>query len=187
MSSQRRQLQILGALGVVFALVIWWQLADDPSGGGVGRALGRGAAPRGPGAGGVADVAMVELRLADLEADSARYTPGRDPFQFGAEPRPEPRPRREPPPPPPVPVEVKELPPQPVRPRPPALNLRYLGSFGPTSRLIAAFTDGREIFNALAGDVLQGRFIVDKIGLESADIKFVGFPDEPAQRLAAGG
>ena len=49
------------------------------------------------------------------------------------------------------------------------------------------FTDGREIFNALAGDVLQDKFIVEKIGLESADIGFVGFPEEPALRLAAGG
>jgi hypothetical protein len=31
------------------------------------------------------------------------------------------------------------------------------------------------------------RFIVDKIGFESADIKFVGFPDTPGTRLVAGG
>ncbi len=51
------------------------------------------------------------------------------------------------------------------------------------------FSDaGRDkIYNALAGDVLEGKFIVDHIGYESVDVKFVGFPDAPAKRLAIGG
>jgi len=52
---------------------------------------------------------------------------------------------------------------------------------------IAVFAKGNEIFNALAGDVLLEDFIVDKIGFESADIRFVGFPDTPGTRLEAGG
>jgi hypothetical protein len=49
------------------------------------------------------------------------------------------------------------------------------------------FSDQQEIYNAHEGDVIKGRFVVVKIGYESADIGFVGFPDEPAQRLAVGG
>ena len=49
------------------------------------------------------------------------------------------------------------------------------------------FSDGKEIFNAFEGGVLKGNFVVDKIGYESADLKFVGFPDAPAKRLAVGG
>jgi hypothetical protein len=48
------------------------------------------------------------------------------------------------------------------------------------------FSDGETIINALQGDVLDGKFIIASIGYESVDVKFVGFPDEPARRLAAG-
>ena len=69
-------------------------------------------------------------------------------------------------------------------PKPPVVDLKYLGSFGPETRKIAVFYDGSNIYNALAGDVLNGKFIVARIGYESVDLKFVGFPDTPAQRLA---
>ncbi|MBZ0089277.1 MAG: hypothetical protein K8H90_02750, partial [Thermoanaerobaculia bacterium] len=74
-------------------------------------------------------------------------------------------------------------------PRPPEVTLVYLGSFGPNQRRVAVFADaGRDkIYNALAGDVLEGKFIVDRIGYESVDVKFVGFPEAPAKRLAIGG
>ena len=54
-------------------------------------------------------------------------------------------------------------------------------------REIAVFSDGKEILNAFAGDVLHQEFVVRSIGFESADIGFVNFPDEPAKRLAVGG
>ena len=63
--------------------------------------------------------------------------------------------------------------------------MRYLGSFGPRDRRIAVFEDpaGGGVFNAREGETLQGKFIVDKIGYESVDLRFVGFPDEPPRRL----
>jgi hypothetical protein len=69
------------------------------------------------------------------------------------------------------------------------VNLRYLGSFGPERARIAVFVGpgGGEVLNAREGDVLEGKFIVERIGYESVDLKFVGFPDAPARRLAAGG
>ena len=73
------------------------------------------------------------------------------------------------------------------RPRPPAIEFVYLGSFGLPGREIAVFSDGKEILNAFAGDVLRQEFVVRSIGYESADIGFVNFPDEPAKRLAVGG
>jgi hypothetical protein len=69
------------------------------------------------------------------------------------------------------------------------VTLTYLGSFGPKSRRIAVFADesGENLYNARTGEVLEGKFIVDRIGYESVDLKFVGFPDEPARRLPIGG
>ena len=52
---------------------------------------------------------------------------------------------------------------------------------------LAVFSDGQEIFNVPEGDVLKEKFVVVKIGLESADLGFVGFPDTPAKRLEIGG
>jgi hypothetical protein len=74
-------------------------------------------------------------------------------------------------------------------PKPPPVTLKYLGSFGPAARRVAVFADenGENLYNARAGEVLEGKFIVDRIGYESVDLKFVGFPDEPARRLPIGG
>jgi hypothetical protein len=121
---------------------------------------------------------------------------GRDPFRFGPPPPP-------PPPPPPSREELErrrreeeerlrrlaEERAAALVPRPPEVDFVYLGSFGPSSRRVAVFSsgEGEKLVNALAGDVLEGKFIVDRIGYESVDIKFVGFPDAPAKRLAIGG
>ena len=35
--------------------------------------------------------------------------------------------------------------------------------------------------------ILPQKFIVDRIGYESVDLRFVGFPDVPARRLPVGG
>ena len=72
-------------------------------------------------------------------------------------------------------------------PQPPPIDLDYLGSFGPARRKIAVFSDGETIHNAMAGEILAGKFIVHQIGYESVDLKFVGFPEVPAERLPAGG
>lgn len=133
---------------------------------------------------------VVELRTAELEAVVGELTPGRDPWRFGRrEPAPVERPKPRPP--------VKRPPPQPKpkgpavaqsdEPRPPPVDVTYLGSFGPARRKIAVFDDGDTVYNALIGDVVKEKFQVFQIGFESVDLTFVGFPDEPPKRLAIGG
>lgn len=80
-------------------------------------------------------------------------------------------------PPPPATVVAPNRPPQPT------VSLRYLGNFGPAGKKIAVLSDGQQIYNALEGDVINGRLIVARIGYESVDIRFVDFPDAPAQRV----
>ena len=72
---------------------------------------------------------------------------------------------------------------------PPPVTVVYLGCFGPERRRIAVFADdkGENLYNVQVGEVVEGKFIVDRIGYESVDLKFVGFPDEPAKRLPIGG
>jgi hypothetical protein len=78
-------------------------------------------------------------------------------------------------------------PPPPLGPQPPPVDVTFLGSFGPPTRRIAVFTDGKTIYNAERGDTLSGKFVVHAIGFESVDLTFVGFPDVPPERLAVGG
>jgi hypothetical protein len=188
MSDPRQQKRLLAVVLAILAVSVAWRVVQRP-----GDAADRGTGDRA----GAIDrrLAAGELPSLDLEAlrgMPATYSPGRDPFRFGERPAPPPRPapvapvRRQPKRNEPAnqPVLVSTTPPRPV---PPKIDFVYLGSFGPSHRRVAVFSKNDEIYNALAGNVLMDRFIVDKIGFESADIKFVGFPDTPGTRLVAGG
>lgn len=144
-----------------------------------------------------------ELRVADLQRPARDYTPGRDPWRF-VEPPPPPPPPQPPQPRGPSPEELErmrqaqeelarqraaELARQQAEEaarRPPPFTMAYLGNFGPPERRIAVFSDGQSIINAEEGEVIGGKFIVAHIGYESVDIKAVGYPDAPPQRLAVG-
>ena len=133
------------------------------------------------------------LLVSALDRKPGTYAPGRDPFRYapeeglggtpvaaskqGISPTPKARsstPKRPPPD-------------EGGRARVPKIDLTYLGTFGMKQQPIAVFVRGNDIFNAVSGDVLDGAFIVDSIGFESVELKFVNFPNEPAHRLAAGG
>ncbi|HYN21553.1 MAG TPA: hypothetical protein VE078_11380 [Thermoanaerobaculia bacterium] len=204
---------LLGTLGVLLLFLVWRFIGPAVGfGAGAGSVGGKDEyadltadVGRVPGAGRTAApnpaVEEVEdLKLAALQGASREYHPGRDPWRF-VEPPPPPTP---PPPPPPTAAQLKaqqELQErleqerlereraaaiEAARPKPPQFALTYLGKFGPESRPIGVFTDGTNIFNVQQGDVIQGKFIVAQIGFESVEIRFVDFPNEPAQRLAVG-
>jgi hypothetical protein len=121
-----------------------------------------------------------------LRPQENRYGIGRDPFSYEPDPPPPTPPPPPPTPPPTPPPNVPPPPPPPPQP-PPIGHLKYLGSFGPPSARIAVIMSGSELYNVRQGAVLEGKFIVQEIGFESVAIGFVGFPDAPPQRLAAGG
>ncbi len=76
------------------------------------------------------------------------------------------------PPPPPTPT-----------PRPPDITFKFLGTFGPREHPIAVLQQGDSIYNARAGDILFGKFVLRKVGYESIDVGFVGFADTETKRL----
>jgi hypothetical protein len=136
------------------------------------------------------------LRLADLDRVPAESPGGRDPWRFV-----------DPPPPRPVlpkPPSAEELARleaarraaeerqraaaaaaaiEAAKPKPAEFTLLYLGRFGPADKKLAVFTNGKDIYNVQEGDVIDNKFIVAHIGLESVDIRFVGFPDWPTKRV----
>jgi len=203
---------LLGLLAFVGLFAVWTWIGPGggdgaaPSSGGAaydedGAPVARSVpgARRAPAAKGPVDH-VEELRVAALTVRPRGYTPGRDPWRFVDPPPP-------PPPPPPAPPSAAELEAQrraaeeaarlraqmlaqqqteAAKPKPPPFTMSYLGNFGPPNRRLAVFSDGKTIYNAQKGEVLAGKFIVAEIGYESVDIRFVGFPDWPPQRLAVG-
>ncbi|MEM7483128.1 MAG: hypothetical protein AAF481_18335 [Acidobacteriota bacterium] len=171
--------RLLAGLLVLLALAAVWRFAPaifTGSGEGV-RQFSSGLAELS----GTDRIATLDLAL--LNRAGRDYSAGRDPFSF-YDPPPEPPPPRvetpQPVRPTPTPVPVD------TGPRPPAITYEFLGSFGPEERKIAVLADGDEIFNAQVGEVLEDQFVIDAIGLESVDIKYIEFPDLPPKRLAAG-
>ena len=84
------------------------------------------------------------------------------------------------------PGEIAPPPPPPPKPVPPQFNYKYIGTFGTTGNPIATFAREGQIVNARVGDVIDGKFILRNIGLESVDIGFVGFPPDERQRIPIG-
>lgn len=143
---------------------------------------------------------VVDLRIGELGGTARDYKPGRDPWRYVLPPPP-------PTPPPPPPPSAEDIARQReaeerlaqaraaqlaaeaaerAKPKPPPFTLQYLGKFGPEERPIAVFTDGKNILNVQQGEVIQGKFIVGQIGMESVEIQFVDFPNWPPQRLPVG-
>jgi hypothetical protein len=136
------------------------------------------------------------LRVAELDRPPRPLVAGRDPWRF-VDPPPPPPPKPAPPPPPPSAEELERRERERLaalerarlaaieaaKPKPPQFTMEYLGYFGPADRKIAVFTNGKNQINVLEGDKIQNQFIVERIGYESVDIRFVDFPNEPAKRV----
>jgi len=201
MSKDQRQKVLLGVLLVLMLVAVWRQFGPRiTAGSGSSESGNRSqAAERGTVRSVVDSPGVVELRLEDLEKVAGRFRPGRDPFRFGEARALEAEPtededdeaaraaaaqealRRA--------MEAQRRQEAAVSGRPvlPDFDLKFLGSFGSRQKRLAVFSDGAEIFNALEGGVLKGHFVIRQIGLESVDVGYLDYPDEPAIRLAAGG
>jgi hypothetical protein len=196
----RRQAWLLGALiGLLVLFVGRWTFSGPKASGAADRpATGvSAAAPRA--AGGrrsAAPVSPDEVTLVspeDLGPRSRRSSAetGRDLFDL-REPTPRPPPPPTPaPPPPPGPGDprfVGPLPPPPPTPTPapPPIPFKFIGSFGPRERPIAVLAVGDKLVNARAGDVVFERFVLRKVGYESVDVGFLGFPEAASRRLGIG-
>jgi len=187
----------LGVLAVALVVIVGRQFGSLLPGDSFGGAGSRSSAGRGTGAEGSEwreTLPQVEvLRLGALEAGTQELSEGRDPFQIRqSAPPPRPRPDQSD-----IRKRIEEArrrqttevtaPARPPAPTPPPIDVVFLGCFGSGRMRLAVFTDGSEIFNVPEGDVLKDKFVVVKIGMESADLGFVGFPDAPAKRLEIGG
>jgi hypothetical protein len=182
MATERRRQLILAALVVVLVGVIYrlWTAttpapaaASNRSGGSAPAA--RSQAPARSGRGAADDNNGIEASDVHLEALNAeRPKPRaaeRNLFRFKPKPAP-------PAPPPPVVTRPPVIAPPPGPPPPPPvppITLKFIGIFDVPGRnlKIAALSDGRNTFLGVEGDIIEGRYRILKIGVESIEIAYV--------------
>ncbi len=160
----------LAALVLIMAAVIVYQVR------------GGAATPEGPGGAAAGDRAtrsaqaspasmVPAVRLDTL--DDARKQPAPEPaqrnlFQF--------RPKA---PPPPPPQTAYTAPPQPVvppgPPPPPPITLKFIGIVQAPDQKLAVLTDTgtRDVFYGREGDIIDGRYRILRIGVESVEMAYV--------------
>ena len=179
-AEQRRQLLLLGVL-VLVALVVWYTSSGDaateapPSTS--NPAVTPQPVPPAGGRGARAGNALPEpVRLADLEPVPEQTAASRNPFGFGFRPAPPP-----PPAPPPTPAPPPPPPPKPVVPTLPPIPVKFLGFVEDPARpgkVVALGVNGG-VMVAREGDLVDGRYRLVKVGLESI---VMAYPDGRGQQ-----
>jgi hypothetical protein len=179
-------LLLLGLLAAVAVVRFWPEGAPVPAG--PVRPAGAATAPRPGGTPGTtAQIPPLVLGEGRGEIGGAVV---RNVFAFHVPPTATPKPV--PPTPTPLPAPCSPLFVGPCRPAPtptptpivaPAVPYRAVGIFGPRDRPIVTFEDGGRLINAREGDILDGRFILRRVGRESVDFAFVGLPPEITRRI----
>jgi hypothetical protein len=195
----RRQAILLGVLAVVlvFAIVRWRpgsRTAAVPGPSGVARPAAQrsaaGASPARGGRGSAREISPDEvpvLSVADFEphAPTTPNASGRDLFDLREPTHPPPPTPTPAPPGPGDPRFIGPLPPPPPppTPKPPEISFKFIGTLGHKARPIAVVVQGDQVFVAQAGDTLFGKFLLRKVGYESIDVGFVGFPESETRRV----
>jgi hypothetical protein len=165
---ERPRPSLLIALGVaVLALLVYWTWPSATTTAGPSNLArtARGAASATPNAAAL-DVKLEALKQPPPEpADT-----GRNPLRF--------QPKAPPPPPPGATKPVNPLPaappgPPPPPPGPPPIPLKFFGVVEGRPGKIAALTDGRFVFHGREGEVIEGRYRIVKIGVESIVMEYV--------------
>jgi len=163
-----RRLLLLGGLGIALAVVVMARRADNPAGTSQARSNGRSATTTA-----ATQTSVAALKLELLKGDSSELEPStRNPFQFRSKPsvpaaRAQANATK-----PPVVVAPPPVPQGP--PPPPPIALKYIGVLETAQGRMAVFRDnGGDIVNGREGDIIDGRYRLLKIGVESADLAYV--------------
>lgn len=180
----RRQAIFLGALLVVLAAVVWWNLAGSTPAG-TPRQAARRQDPAARG-GEVAPVPRVKLDALSADRPAPAET-RRDPFRFDggfvAAREPEPSGPIEPPEAASRAVDAPSVPAG-----PPPIPLRFIGVLRVPQgqRLVAVLSDGVGVYRGTEGDVIEGRYRIVRVNLESVELAYVDGRGHQVIRISAG-
>jgi hypothetical protein len=179
-ADSRRQLTLLAILIVALLATLWWRLGPDPA---PVPVLTRDAASR-KSAKPEQSAAVEIVRLDALAAARVKPEQGRrDPFQFTAPPMPQ-HPVMQPMAPGTTPNSPVALAPAPP-PGPPPMQLKFIGILKPTSTSpIAVLTDGKNVFYGREGETIEGRYRIERIGVESVEMAWADGQGRQVIRLS---
>ncbi|HVC19310.1 MAG TPA: hypothetical protein VNE16_04465 [Vicinamibacterales bacterium] len=194
MASDRRRQALLGALLIVAVGVIVYQLNRRPAAAPTAASNGVRAEAR-PRAGAGAPVGPVpDVHLQALQRPQPQPAPAeRNLFQFG-EARPVPSPGM-----PAAPAGaaggmrpgVGPTGPggAPLAAGPPPIPLKFIGILAAPGRIgrVAILTDGRDVYHGREGDIIEGRFRILHIGVESIVMAYLDGSGRQTIRLTGGG
>jgi hypothetical protein len=171
--AERRRLLIGGATVVVLGLAAWtlWPAAPAAPTGSARASRARSQAPAAP-----EPETLQAVKLDVLAASASREQPSeasRNPFRFKPKPPP-------PPPPRPVVTEPKPDAARPVMPSVPSgppplppIPFKFIGIVTrENGEKWAVLTDGRVTVHGKDGDIIDGRYKIVKIGLESIELTY---------------
>lgn len=168
---QRKQLIFLALLSLVLIGVVYYYYFS-PADGGAGASNPSAIAAGSAAGAGVTTSLPSALRLAALEPVNEKPAAGRNPFRFGVPPPPPAPPR--PLTPPVQPAPPGPPPPPPGPPPPPAISLKFVGVVQlPAGKKVASLSDGKGVMMGAEGDVIDGRFRIVKIGVESIVMEYL--------------
>jgi hypothetical protein len=164
---RRRQIWQLGALVAVLAILLWYHFRQTaPPGSTSNRMVQAPAAASGA-------LRLPEpLKLSALAAAPGTADIGRNPFVYGTRPAaPLPAPSALPPSRPPLPAAA----PAPQGPPPIPLTLAGIAEMPGSGRAMATLRDpiSGALFQALEGDVVDGRYRVVRIGVQSVVLSYL--------------
>ena len=168
---------LLVALGVVVAVFLLTQIFSGGAGGpavttGGARPAARAAQPSPE----HVDPAELDVRIEELRSPApVLANADRNPFRFQPKPPPPPPPSegRAPAPAPTVNAPpVPDVDPGPPPPPPIGNTIKFIGIVETSKGKIGAFTDCRATFPGREGEVIEGRYRVVRIGIESAVLEY---------------
>lgn len=164
----RGQVILLAVLLVALAAIAAYQFLGGTGGTPAATGPRRPAAQANAVAGGQGLPPVPDLKLEDLTA--RRPEPegtGRNLFRE--------KPKAPPAPPPRVvqaPAKPDPNAPPPPPPPPPPITLKFIGVVQAKGGTVAVFSDGRDVFYGREGELIEGRYRIIRIGVESVELSY---------------
>ena len=166
LAASRPRSWLLALLGLVVVAYLATQMFSGPS---APAAVSTGGTRAPAQAADQIDPAELDVRIEALGHEPGPADVSRNPFRF--------QPRPPPPPPPPQsgqpPAFVPSGPPVPAGPPPIGTLIKFIGIVDTGTEKIGAFSDCRYTFSGREGEIIEGRFRVVRIGVESAVLEYV--------------
>jgi len=162
MGRRRREIVLAALASVIIAVAVYRVRSVSPAADAAEHSRAGGAAKQ-------QTKALIELDLQALNAPRPEpVDSSRDPFRF------KPKPPPPAPPAPPRPVTTQPTTQSVGPPPPPPIPLKFIGTLeGKQPGHVAVLSDARGVYYGHEGEIVEGRYRILRIGVESIDLAYV--------------